>query len=55
VPKILTPAAQAAVRKIQPVFRRFLPQFGYRGVILGIAHRLGRGRGSSMGALPAQG
>ena len=46
VRKILTQAAQAAVRKkgchFQSVFRRFLPRLGYNGAIWAIAHRLGR-------------
>ena len=44
VRKILTQAAQAAVRKkgchFQSVFRRFLPKLGYNGAIWVIAHRL---------------
>jgi transposase len=46
VRKILTQAAQAAVRKkgchFQTVFRRFLPKLGYNGAIWAVAHRLGR-------------
>jgi len=46
VRKILTQAAQAAVRKkgchFQSVFRRFLPRLGYNGAIWAIAHRLAR-------------
>jgi transposase len=44
VRKILTQAAQAAVRKkgchFQSLFRRFLPRLGYNGAIWVIAHRL---------------
>jgi transposase len=44
VRKILTQAAQAAVRKkgchFQSLFRRFLPKLGYNGAIWVIAHRL---------------
>jgi transposase len=44
VRKILTQAAQAAVRKkgghFQAVFRRFVPKLGYKGVTWAVAHRL---------------
>ena len=46
VRKLLTQAAQAAVKKkgciFQSLFRRFLPKLGYNGAIWAIAHRLGR-------------
>ena len=46
VRKILTQAAQAAVRKkgchLQSIFRRFLPKLSYNGAIWVIAHRLAR-------------
>jgi transposase len=46
VRKILTQAAQAAVRKkgchFQSVFRRLLPRLAYNGAIWAIAHRLAR-------------
>ena len=44
--RLLRQAAQAAVKKkgchFQSVFRRLLPQLGYKGAIWAIAHRLGR-------------
>jgi transposase len=46
VRKLLTQAAQAAVKKkgsiFQSLFRRFLPRIKYKGAIWAIAHRLGR-------------
>jgi transposase len=46
VRKLLTQAAQAAVKKkgsvFQQLFRRFLPRLTYNGAIRAIAHRLGR-------------
>jgi transposase len=44
VRKILTQAAQAAVRKkgghLQAVFRRFVPKLGYEGATWAVVHRL---------------
>jgi transposase len=46
VRKLLTQAAQAAVKKkgsiFQSLFRRFLPRLTYKGAIWAIAHRIGR-------------
>ena len=46
VRKLLTQAAQAAVKKkgsiFQSLFRRFLPRLTYKGAIWAIAHRMGR-------------
>src|SRR5260370_32884716 len=46
VRKLLTPAAQAAVKNhgsiFQSLFRRFLPRLTYKGAIWAIAHRMGR-------------
>lgn len=46
VRKLLTQAAQAAVKKkgsiFQSLFRRFLPRLTYNGAIWAVAHRIGR-------------